>query len=63
MTIFGGVVDPKKLHFPFSRMTQTDARDWVEIEAWAHDVGLGFSDDLHGEPVELRSRATAATSK
>ena len=38
VTIFGGAVDPAKLHFPFSRMTETDARDWVAIEAWAHEV-------------------------
>ena len=55
--IFGGAVDPAKLHFPFSRMTQTDARDWVEIEAWAHEVGLHFSDELETE------HAMAVTSK
>jgi menaquinone-dependent protoporphyrinogen oxidase len=33
--IFGGVVDPTKLRFPFSRMPPVDARDWGAIEAWA----------------------------
>jgi len=33
--IFGGVVDPAKLRFPFSRMPATDARDWDAIRAWA----------------------------
>src|SRR5258705_197527 len=28
VAIFGGVVDPAKLHFPLSRMPASDARDW-----------------------------------
>jgi menaquinone-dependent protoporphyrinogen oxidase len=43
--IFGGVVDPEKLRFPFNRMAATDARDWAAIEAWADELpaalGLG----------------------
>jgi menaquinone-dependent protoporphyrinogen oxidase len=39
VTIFGGVVDPSKLHFPFSHMPVSDARDWAAIEAWAAEVG------------------------
>ena len=37
--IFGGVVDPTKLRFPFNRMDASDARDWDEIQTWAREVG------------------------
>jgi menaquinone-dependent protoporphyrinogen oxidase len=36
--IFGGVVDPTQLRFPFKRMPASDARDWDAIEAWAAEV-------------------------
>ena len=39
--IFGGVVDPTKLRFPFNRMDASDARDWDGIRAWAREVGAG----------------------
>ena len=39
VAIFGGVIDPKKLRFPFKRMPASDARDWSAIEAWATEVG------------------------
>ena len=35
VAIFGGVVDPAKLHFPLNRMPAVDARDWDAIRAWA----------------------------
>ncbi len=38
VAIFGGVVDPAKLRFPFSRMPATDARDWDAIRAWAEGL-------------------------
>ena len=38
--IFGGVVEPSELHFPFNKMVQSDARDWDEIANWAHEVGV-----------------------
>jgi menaquinone-dependent protoporphyrinogen oxidase len=37
--IFGGVIDPAKLHFPMSRMPASDVRDWKAIQAWAEEVG------------------------
>jgi menaquinone-dependent protoporphyrinogen oxidase len=43
VAIFGGVVEPEKLRFPFSRMAETDARDWQAIDAWADEVAA-----LHG---------------
>jgi menaquinone-dependent protoporphyrinogen oxidase len=51
VTVFGGVVDPEKLHFPFSHMPKSDARDWSEIEAWAGEVALGFHDYVPAETV------------
>jgi menaquinone-dependent protoporphyrinogen oxidase len=36
--IFGGVVKPEELHFPFNHMPAGDARDLDAIRAWAHDV-------------------------
>ncbi len=38
VAIFGGVVDPAKLGFPFNRMAYSDARDWTAIEAWAGEL-------------------------
>jgi menaquinone-dependent protoporphyrinogen oxidase len=38
VAIFGGVVDPGKLRFPFSHMPETDARDWTAIREWADTV-------------------------
>ena len=38
VAIFGGVVDPARLHFPFNRMPASDARDWDAIRQWADDV-------------------------
>jgi menaquinone-dependent protoporphyrinogen oxidase len=46
VAIFGGVVDPARLHFPFSHMPASDARDWEVVDAWAHEVGR-----LCAEPV------------
>ena len=45
VAIFGGVVDPDKLRFPFNRMPASDARDWPAIEAWA--AGLTVRHPVH----------------
>ena len=42
VAIFGGVLDPAKLRFPFNRMPASDARDWAEIRAWAVEVATAF---------------------
>jgi menaquinone-dependent protoporphyrinogen oxidase len=36
--IFGGVIDPAKLRFPFTHMPAADARDWEAIGAWADEL-------------------------
>jgi len=36
VAVFGGVIDPKTLGFPFNRLHASDARDWDEIDAFAH---------------------------
>jgi menaquinone-dependent protoporphyrinogen oxidase len=38
VAVFGGVIDPAKLRFPFDRMPASDARDWDAIAAWADEV-------------------------
>ncbi len=38
VAVFGGVVDPAELRFPFNRMPASDARDWDAIHVWAQDV-------------------------
>lgn len=43
VAIFGGVVDPKVLHFPFNRMPASDARDWEVIRAWAAQIAPTFA--------------------
>jgi menaquinone-dependent protoporphyrinogen oxidase len=40
VAVFGGVIDPEKLRFPFNRMPASDARDWAAIAAWADEVAL-----------------------
>jgi menaquinone-dependent protoporphyrinogen oxidase len=44
--IFGGVVDPAKLRFPFNRLPASDARDWTAIEEWADLAAAMFRTDL-----------------
>ncbi len=51
VTVFGGVVDPEKLHFPFNRMPQVDARDSQEIRRWAGEVAVHFAD--HADPAPI----------
>jgi menaquinone-dependent protoporphyrinogen oxidase len=41
--IFGGVVHPQELHFPFNKMPETDARDWAAIEAWAKELAASLA--------------------
>jgi menaquinone-dependent protoporphyrinogen oxidase len=43
VAIFGGVLDPAKLRFPFNHMPATDARDWDEIRSWANRVARAFA--------------------
>ena len=47
--IFGGVIEPAKLRFPFNHMPETDARDWPAIEQWA----LGVLRLLEREPAAV----------
>ena len=49
VAVFGGVVKPENLRFPFNRMPASDARDWAAIDAWAGELALRFS------PPDLRS--------
>lgn len=42
VAIFGGVIDPTGLRFPFSRMPASDARDWTAIAAFGDEVRAGL---------------------
>jgi menaquinone-dependent protoporphyrinogen IX oxidase len=44
VAIFGGVIDPAKLRFPFNRMQPGDARDWDAIRAWATELAARLDD-------------------
>jgi menaquinone-dependent protoporphyrinogen oxidase len=50
VAVFGGVIDPKTLGFPFNRLHASDARDWDEIDAFAlrcaatYDYGKAAAD-------------------
>lgn len=43
VAIFGGVLDPTKLRFPWKRLPASDARDWDAIRSWAEDAGALFA--------------------
>jgi menaquinone-dependent protoporphyrinogen oxidase len=38
VAVFGGVVDPDRLRFPFNRMPKADLRDWSAIFGWAKSL-------------------------
>jgi menaquinone-dependent protoporphyrinogen oxidase len=44
VAIFGGVVHPGDLYFPFNHMPETDARDPEVIRAWADDIAAVLRD-------------------
>ena len=43
VAVFGGVIDPTKLRFPFNRMPASDARDWEAVATWADEVASVFA--------------------
>jgi menaquinone-dependent protoporphyrinogen oxidase len=43
VAVFGGVIEPRALRFPFNRMPASDARDWSAIRAWASEVAGAFA--------------------
>ncbi len=54
VAVFGGVVDPATLHFPFNKMPAGDARDWDAIRAWARSLGGALGErDGDGASVAL----------
>ena len=42
VAVFGGVIDPHALRFPFNRLPASDARDWDAIRTWATDLAGTF---------------------
>jgi menaquinone-dependent protoporphyrinogen oxidase len=54
--IFGGVIDPKQLRFPFSRMRPSDARDWDAVDAFAVECARAYDfGKPAGKPRDLRT--------
>jgi menaquinone-dependent protoporphyrinogen oxidase len=49
--VFGGVVDPAQLRFPFSRMKASDARDWNAIETWSDELAVNLRREPAAAPV------------
>jgi menaquinone-dependent protoporphyrinogen oxidase len=43
VTVFGGVIDPAKMRFPFNRLEAADARDWDAIRSWADGLAETFA--------------------
>lgn len=43
--VFGGVIDPATLRFPFNHMPAADARDWDAIQTFADGVHEAFAGD------------------
>ena len=43
VAIFGGVIDPAKMRFPFTRLDAADARDWSAIRSWADEIAETFA--------------------
>ena len=43
VAVFGGVVNPARLRFPFNHMPASDARDWDAIRGWADDVAAALT--------------------
>jgi menaquinone-dependent protoporphyrinogen oxidase len=46
IAIFGGVIDPGKLRFPFSHMPASDARDWDAVRTWADDLANSLAKEV-----------------
>ena len=40
IAIFGGVIDPERMSFPFNRMPAGDHRDWDEIRSFARSLPI-----------------------
>ena len=43
VAIFGGMIDPATLRFPFNRIEGGDARDWDAIRSWADEIAGRFA--------------------
>ena len=65
VAVFGGVVRPEKLPFPFNRIPAGDARDPGAIEAWASELAARFSPGVRafpdGTPTAAADQAAMST--
>ena len=63
--VFGGVIDPANLRFPFNRMPAGDARDWDAIRAWARSLPgeLGGAMEIRPTPGALQTKPGSAAGR
>jgi menaquinone-dependent protoporphyrinogen oxidase len=57
VAIFGGVVDPTKLRFPFTHLPASDARDWNAVSSWAHELAMLGAARADSEPTRFAPTA------
>jgi len=58
--MFGGVINPAKLHFPFNHMPAGDARNWTAIRSFAERVTATFQRTVSEPSAALLESGNAA---
>jgi menaquinone-dependent protoporphyrinogen oxidase len=63
VAVFGGVVAPERMRFPFSRMQPFDGRDWREIRDWSRALASTLGRDTRQERAgqAMTSKSPAST--
>jgi menaquinone-dependent protoporphyrinogen oxidase len=59
VTVFGGVIHPEELRWPFSRMQPSDARDWDAIRVWAAELAQEFG--VRHDGAQTQKEASCST--
>jgi menaquinone-dependent protoporphyrinogen oxidase len=63
IAVFGGVVDPAKLHFPFTHMEACDARNWDAIRYWTDEISASMPPTSATDSEASRTRGTTMTGQ
>jgi menaquinone-dependent protoporphyrinogen oxidase len=61
VAVFGGVVDPATLRFPFTHMEACDARDWDTIRYWTDEISASMPPTRATASAASRTRGTTMT--